>query len=71
MSKFITILPIMKTLFDVYGLMTDKVNYDTDDENYSLKNGSGSMYFNDEEIYGPVMGATVSGSGTDVDPFDY
>ena len=27
-------------------------------------------YFNDEEIYGPIMGATVSGSGTDVDPFD-
>jgi hypothetical protein len=57
--------------FYVYGLMTDKVNWDTYDENYSMKNAQGSIYFEDEGIYGP-MTASVSGSGKDVEyPFDY
>jgi len=56
--------------FNVTGLITDKLNYDTDNENYSLKNGQGYIYFNDEEIYGTIMNASVSGSGKDVDPFD-
>lgn len=56
--------------FNVSGLMTDKVDWSTYDENYSVKNGQGSIYFEDEGIYGPIMGASVSGSGIDVDPFD-
>ena len=56
--------------FDVYGTMTDKVDYTTDSENYSIKNGSGSFDFGDEDVYGPVTGVGVSGSGTDVDPYD-
>ena len=52
--------------------MTDKVNWDSYNESYSLKNGQGSIYFDDEGIYGTIMGASVSGSGKDVDyPFDY
>jgi len=57
--------------FYVYGLMTDKVNWDSYNESYSLKNGQGSIYFDDEGIYGPIMGASVSGSGKDVYGFDY
>jgi hypothetical protein len=57
--------------FFVTGLMTDKVNWTSDSENYSVKNGQGSIDFNDEGIYGVIMNATVSGSGTDVYPFDY
>jgi len=56
--------------FYIYGLMTDKVNWDTDTENYSLKNGQGSLTFFDEEIFGPIMDASVSGKGTDVYPFN-
>ncbi|MGA2789135.1 MAG: hypothetical protein ABSF60_16575 [Verrucomicrobiota bacterium] len=58
--------------FYVDGLMTDKVNWDSYNESYSLKSGQGSIYFDDEGIYGPIMSASVSGSGKDVDyPFDY
>ncbi|MGA3141520.1 MAG: hypothetical protein ABSF10_00545 [Verrucomicrobiota bacterium] len=58
--------------FYVTGLMTDKVNWDSYNESYSLKNGQGSIEFDDEDIYGPIMGASVSGSGKDVDyPFNW
>ena len=56
--------------FYITGLMTDKVNWSSYNENYSLKNGQGSIVFNVEGIDGTIMGATVSGSGKDVDPFD-
>jgi hypothetical protein len=56
--------------FFITGLMTDKVNWTSYNESYSLKNGQGSIDFNDEEIYGPIMNASVSGSGKDVDPYD-
>lgn len=56
--------------FYIYGLMTDKVNWSSYDENYSLKNGQGSIDFSNEGIFGPIMNAGVSGSGKDVDPFD-
>jgi hypothetical protein len=58
--------------FNVYGTMTDNVVWGTIySENYSVKNGQGSMYFIDvTTIRGPVTGASISGSGTDVYPFN-
>ncbi|HEX3855868.1 MAG TPA: hypothetical protein VHY30_01060 [Verrucomicrobiae bacterium] len=56
--------------FYVDGLMTDKVDWNTYNENYSMKNGQGSISFNDEDVFGPITGS-VSGSGKDVYPFDY
>jgi hypothetical protein len=55
----------------VDGLMTDKVNWDSYNESYSMKNGQGSISFEDEDTYGPIMSGTVSGSGKDVYVFDY
>ncbi len=57
--------------FFVTGLMTAKVNRDSYNESYSVKNGQGTIYFDDEEIYGTIMNASVSGSGKDVYVFDY
>ena len=58
--------------FYVTGLMTDKVNWNSWNESYSLKNGQGSIDFDDEGIYGTIISASVSGSGKDVDyPFDW
>ncbi|MGD0206910.1 MAG: hypothetical protein ABSC89_04810 [Verrucomicrobiota bacterium] len=58
--------------FYVYGLMTDKVNWTSYNETYSVKNGQGSISFEDESIYGPIMNAGVSGSGKAVEyPFGY
>lgn len=53
------------------GLATDKVNYDTDSENFHLKNGEGYFDFGSQEISGVISGASVSASGKDIDdPFD-
>jgi hypothetical protein len=54
--------------FTIQGLMTDKVNYGPDDENYDIK-FQGSVRLNDEDISGPISGS-ISGSGKDVDVLD-
>ncbi len=53
--------------FRIYGLTTDKINYDNDDESYSMPHGAGNFEMPVGYYDEGVLSASFSGSGSHVD----